>query len=129
LAMMDVDSAGELFAAPQAAQPPPIDPIKAADIQLKMVAEENKKAKMVFDAKEKAKDRESRQNLEVLKLASALAVHPESDGIVDSQIMQLSPLMSNIKTSMNQGGLGGLGPPLRFAPPRPMMPPMQQGMR
>jgi hypothetical protein len=126
-AMIDVDDIDQLLAAPQAAQPPPIDPIKAGELQVKAMAEQNKQAKMVFDAKEKAKDRESRQNIEVLKLASSLAVHPESNQIVDEQIVQLAPLMTNIKSSM-QSGLGGLGPPIRFAPPRPpMMPPMQQG--
>jgi hypothetical protein len=129
LAMMDVDSAGELFAAPQAAQPPPIDLVKMAEVEVKRMAEETKRAKMAFDAKEKAKDRESKQNVEVLKLVTGIAVHPGSESIVDEQLIQMSPLMSNIKSSMNQGGLGGLGPPLRFAPPRPMMPPMQQGMR
>lgn len=128
MAMMDVDKPDELLKPPMPAQAPPIDPIAAMDLQIKNKAEDTKRLKMVFDAKEKSKDRESRQNIEVLKLASALAVHPESDGIVDTQIMQLSPLMSNIKGSMNQG-MGGLGPPLRFAPPRPSQPPMQGYMR
>lgn len=125
-AMINVDNPAELYAPPVAAQPPPIDQLKLAEIQLKNKEVESRAIKMAFDAQEKAKDRESRQNIEVLKLASALAVHPESDPVVDTQIMQLAPLMSNIRPSMSQG-IGGLG----FAPPpmRRPSPPMQGYMR
>lgn len=134
LAMLDIDRPQDLLQVPTPAGPPPVDQVKVAELAIKAKAEENKQMKMAFDAVEKAKDRESRQNIEVLKLASSLAVHPESDPIVDEQIRQLAPMMTNIKPKPPPGpvpipmGLGGLGRPLSFAPPPPRRPaPMAQG--
>lgn len=124
--MLDVDKPQELFAPPMPQQAPPIDQVKMAELQIKNKEVEARAMNMAFQAKEKQKDRESRQNIEVLKLASALAVHPESDPVVDQQIRELSPFMS-LQPTMN-GGVGGLGmmPPLMR---RPSQTPMQGYMR
>lgn len=129
MAMIDIDNPGELFAAPQPQQAPPIDPVAMAEAQAKLMTAQTQQAKVVMDADNKAADRQTRRDIEVLKLASSLAVHPESNRIVDEQIVQLSPLMSpGVRQSM-QGGIGALGAPIRFMPPRPVQPPMQGYMR
>lgn len=126
LAMADVDDPQDLFAAPMPQGPPPVDPVKMAELQIKNKEVEARAINMAFQAQEKQKDRESRQNIEVLKLASALAVHPESDPVVDQQIRELSPLMS-LTPSMPQG-IGGLRMPPPMQRSRPA-PPMQGYMR
>lgn len=125
LAMMQIDQPADLFNPPQDGGPPPPDPLKMAEVQVKAKQVEVQAAKVSMDAANKAKDREARQNIEVLKLASSLAVHPESDPIVDTQLMQLAPLMGNIRPGLPQG-LGGL-PPARFMPPPRSFPPPMQG--
>jgi hypothetical protein len=150
LEMMDVDNPAELMAGPQpVAGPPPIDPIKAKELDIKQQANALKGAQIALDTQNRAKDRESQQNIEVLKLASSLAVHPTSDPIVDDQIKQLSPLMTlkpapqpqqagpppipmrppmmpqraPMPVPMGLGGLGRQG--MSFAPPPMRRPPMQ----
>lgn len=133
LAMLDIDNPQELFNPPVQPEAPPIDPIEAAKVQIEARKVGVAEQKIQQDAQNKAKDREVKQNIEVLKLAQSLAVHPYSDPIVDTQIQQLAPLMTNIRPRASPGaqGLGGLGPQYRFAPPpqqyRPN--PMNQGFR
>ncbi len=143
LEMLDVDNPTELMAVPQAAPtgPSPEAMIKMKEIDVKQQSNKINAIKVMSDSQNRAKDREAKQNIEVLKLASSLAVHPTSDGIVDEQIKQLSPLMS-LKPPQQPGappgmppqrppmavpmGLGGLGrPPMSFAPPPMRRPPMQ----
>jgi hypothetical protein len=142
LEMMDVDNPQQLMAAPQVPVPPqpsPADIIKLKELEVKKDANQINAIKVVSDAQNRAKDREAKQNIEILKLAGTVGVHPESDGIVDKQIADLSPLLST-KSQPQQAappqppfrppmmpprppmavpmGLGGLGrPPLSFAPP------------
>jgi hypothetical protein len=147
MTVLGIENPEELFAKapPQALGP---DPIEVAKVQVEQEKVAVAKLKVVVDAENKAKDRESKQNIEVLKLANTLAVHPESNEIADEQIMQLAPLMSNIRGSMQNPmqaaggappmppravpvpGLGGIGrPPMQFSPkpmPRPM--PNMNGM-
>jgi len=149
LSMIDVDNAEQLLAPLQPpAAPPQPDPIALKELAIKEKAVDVKALEVATKARNQSKDRESKQNIEVLKLASSLAVHPESDQIVDGQIRQLAPLMSNIKPQLPGAppgpppaqpmsprppqpipipmGLGGLGrPPLRFAPPPPRRVPFQ----
>lgn len=149
LSMIDVDNADQLLAPPPAPMgPPQPDPIVLKELAIKEKAVNVKAMEVATKARNQSKDRESKQNIEVLKLASSLAVHPESDQIVDGQIRQLAPLMSNIKPQLPGAppgpppaqpmsprppqpipipmGLGGLGrPPLRFAPPPPRRVPFQ----
>lgn len=152
LSMMDVDNPQELMAGPQpAAGPPPVDPLKVKELDIKQQANALKGAQIALDTQNRAKDRESQQNIEVLKLASSLAVHPTSNPIVDTQIQQLSPLMTLKPQQPPQQpqappqmpmappmpprpvpmGIGGLGrPPLSFAPPPIRRMPFQpQGFR
>lgn len=145
LEMMDVDNPQQLLAAPQPVAPPQPSPemlIKLKELDIKENANKINAIKVVSDAQNRAKDREAKQNVEILKLAGTVGVHPESDGIVDEQIKQLSPMLS-LKPSQQAPpppprpqfrpppspvamGLGGLGrPPLSFAPPPMRRPPMQ----
>lgn len=145
LEMMDVDNPQQLLAAPQPVAPPQPSPemlIKLKELDIKDNANKINAIKVVSDAQNRAKDREAKQNVEILKLAGTVGVHPESDGIVDEQIKQLSPMLS-LKPSQQAPpppprpqfrpppspvamGLGGLGrPPLSFAPPPMRRPPMQ----
>jgi hypothetical protein len=140
--MMDVDNPSELLAAPEVPVPQGPSPetmIKMKELELKENANQINAVKVMSDAANRAKDRESKQNIEVLKLAGTVGIHPESNPIVDDQIKQLSPLMT-LKPQPQQAappqppfrppmmpprppmavpmGIGGLGrPPLSFAPP------------
>lgn len=149
LEMMDVDSPQQLLAAPQVPAPPQPSPemiIKLKELDVKEKANQINAIKVVSDAQNRAKDREAKQNVEILKLAGTVGVHPESNALVDEQIQQLSPLLTNKPTPaappqpapfrppmMPQRhpmptpiGLGGLGrPPLSFAPPPMRRVPMQ----
>ena len=146
LTIIGVDNQDELFAQQQAQGP---DRAQMAEFQLKEQTNQIKKAevavkaaKIQSDAVQKEKDRETKQNLAVLELASTVGVHPEANEIVDEQIMQLSPLMTNIHDTMNNPsmrppprrpvpvpGLGGVGmSPMQFAPPPPRRPMAMQGV-
>jgi hypothetical protein len=124
-AMIDVDKPQELFAPPMPNQPQ-IDPTKAAEFQLKNKEVEFRAINAALQAKEKQKDRESRQNIAVLNLAAELSRNPASDALVDEQISELSPFMS-LQPTMN-GGVGGLGM-MPQVMRRPSQPPMQGYMR
>ena len=147
MAVLGIDNPEELFAKapPQALGP---DPIEVAKVQVEQEKVAVARLKVEVDSADKAKERESKQNIEVLKLAQTVGVHPESNALVDEQIMQLAPLMSNmVGNSMARPmqaagamppmpqmppravpvpGLGGIGrPPMQFSPkpaPRPMIP-------
>ena len=135
LAMMNIDRPEELFAPPAPAmQPPPPDPIKVAEIAVKKKQADVAEAKVMVDAMNKKADRESKQNIEVMKLASSLAVHPESDAVVDQQIADLSPFLKpNTRAAPPMpppiSGLGGLlgNPPPQFMPQRPVVRPPYMG--
>jgi hypothetical protein len=112
-----------------------------------MLNAQTKQAQVALDAQNKSKDRESRQNIEVMKLASTVGVHnPVAGELVNQQVAQLAPLMTNIKQHPAVSGpqpppmparpppmgLGGLGrQPMQFAPPPPprFAPPSTQGFR
>lgn len=131
MAMINVDRPEELMAPPAPAQqePPPEMQIKAAELALKGKELEQRDRKLKMDAVEKQKDRQSRQNIEVLKLASSLAVHPESNEIVDNQIMELTPFLNPISRPAVGLGLLGRAPPMRFMPPPQPRPPVMGMMR
>jgi len=124
LEMLDVDSPEQLLAGPQpVAGPPPVDPIKLKELDIKQQANALKGAQIALDTQNRAKDRESQENIEVLKLASSLAVHPESNPVVDDQIKQLSPLMT---LKPPQPGMPPGSPQIAAPPNPPQMPPPQQ---
>ena len=148
-AILGIENPDELFTKVPPQQMGP-DPIEVAKLQVEQEKVGVAKLKVQVDAANKAADRESKQNIEVLKLAQTVGVHPEANAIVDEQIMQLAPLMSNIKASMMNPqqaaggappmqmqrpvpvpGLGGIGrPPMQFSPPPPrrMPPPAMNGI-
>lgn len=111
LSMLQVDNPEELFMPPQPAQAPPVDPIKMAEIQQKQeqIAQKDKElqikaAQMAMEADSRQKDREAKQNVEVLKLAASLAANPESDPVVDEQLVQMEPMLSPINRSPPDSG-------------------------
>jgi hypothetical protein len=106
LSMLHVDNPQELFMPPAPPAPPPIDPVKMAEVQAKQqqVAQKDKEleikvAQMAMEADSRQKDREAKQNVEVLKLAASLAANPESDPVVDEQLVQMRSLLSPIGRS------------------------------
>lgn len=144
LAMIHVDNPEELFAPPQpqGAQPP--DPaalaamaqfqLKSADTQLKAQQLQLNAAKMMVDAKNAEAERKSKETVETMKIAQALAVHPESNPIVDTQLMQMQPFLhsdgggSGITPETGQAvaqAAGGAGKPP--GGPAPGQPPMATG--
>ncbi len=83
LRMMKVDDPDSLFAPPQPpmAAPGP-DPVKLADIDVKRQANQVKLAELAAKMKDAEKERRSNENLELLKLAQTLAIHPEAEQLV-----------------------------------------------
>lgn len=122
LKMMDVDSPEQLLAGPQPAPAaPPADPVKMRELDIKEASNQIKMAQVALDTANRAKDRESDQNIEVLKLASSLAVHPTSNPVVDDQIKQLSPLMT---VKPPQQGAPPPAPQPNPSPPAASLPPL-----
>ena len=95
------------FLPPQPPAPPPLDPIKVAETQLKGQELELRKADAGMKYVDKHADRKNKRDIAVLNLARELAIHPESDPVVDEQLQQMTPM---------------LGVPIIRAPARPMMP-------
>jgi hypothetical protein len=128
LGMMDIDDTDELLAAPQQPQgPPPVDPMAQAKMAIDHMNATTKQAQVALDAQNKAKDRESKQNIEVMKLAATAGVHgPQSNDIINQQVAQLAPLMTNIKQVPAVSGPTPPGQPPAGPPPPPaQMPPPQ----
>lgn len=144
LAMLNVDRPEELFMPPAPPAPPPVDPIKMAEVQVKQaqVAQKDKEieikaATLAMEADNRQKDREVKQNVEVLKLAASLAANPASDPVVDTQLAQMAPMLSPITRS--PPAAGALRPPSALPSanrpsvppsprPRPMPPPGLGGL-
>lgn len=135
LSVLGIENPDELFRkTPVAAAGP--DPIEVAKIQVENRKVDAKEMEIALKAQNEKANRESKQNIEVLKLAQTVGVHPEANAIVDEQIMQLAPLMTNIVPTMLNPqtggavhrpvpvpGLGGIGrPPMQFSPPPPRRP-------
>lgn len=130
LAMLNVDRPDELFMPPQPAAPPMPDPTKAMEIQAKAeIADKDRQAKVVLaamDAEQRQKDREARQNVEVLKVAASVIANPEGDKAGDEQLEQMSGLMSPLRPPPSaRAPISSAPPPLmpRPAPMRPQPPP------
>lgn len=79
LGMIKVDDPESLFAPPQAAQQPMIDPVKMAQIEQKekdsVRKDQTAKLKIAADAKRDA----DKEDLELLKIAQSAMVHPENN--------------------------------------------------
>lgn len=88
---------------PQQSQGP--DPLDVAALQLKAQQVQQKNVEMALKAHNAHADRESKQTVEAMKIAQAVAVHPMSDQIVDEQLQQMAPLITPAKGSgMSDGG-------------------------
>lgn len=103
LSMIHVDNPTALFNPPQPAGPPQPDPAvmaKLADLQVKQGANQVKAQsnqialqKAMLDAHGKSQERKSKENIAVLNVAKELAVHPESNAVVNDQLDQMAPFM------------------------------------
>lgn len=124
LAMLNVSNPEKLFMPPQPPAPPMPDPNKVAELQAKAEqAEKDRQTKIVLaamDGEQRQKDREVKQNVEVLKVAAAVVANPEGDRAGDEQLAQMAPMLSPVRS-----------PPAPVAAPRPSAPPpnMQPPMR
>jgi hypothetical protein len=135
--MLNVDRPQELFMPPQPQQP---DPMVAAQIEAEKAKTvqkdkelELKALQIKVDADSRQKDREAKQNVEVLKLAASLAANPESDGVVDSQIEQMAGFLSPLRSS--PPSVGSASPSVRpssdlpaLRPQRPAPSPVPPGL-
>lgn len=124
LAMLNVARPEELFMPPQPEAPPTPSPDKLAELQAKAEqSEKDRQTKIVLaamDGEQRQKDREVKQNVEVLKVAAAVVANPEGDRAGDEQLAQMAPMLSPVRS-----------PPAPVAAPRPSAPPpnMQPPMR
>lgn len=129
LDMMKVENTDDLFMPPQAPPAPPQpDPLKIAELQVKNKVADTNRMKVVSDAENKKADRESKQNIEVLKLAQTAAVHPESAPVVDQQINALGPFLTPDVQGQKPQQLPALPRLQPQAPPRPAFVPPRAGL-
>jgi hypothetical protein len=86
------------------------DPMQAAALNIKARQVDLQEAKLALDAHNAHADRESKQTVDALKIAQAIAVHPLSDGVVDEQLQQMAPLITPTRSApMSKGGRVGYG--------------------
>ncbi len=119
LSMIQVDKPEDLFAPPAPPQGPTPEMINAiAQFQLKQNDNAIKAqkmqldaAKLVIDSKNKEADRKSKETVESMKIAQSLAVHPDANEVVDTQLMQMSQFL-------NPAGPGGAQAAQAMAPGR-----------
>lgn len=128
LEALDYEDPQRFFLPPAPPQAPPVDPIAATLAQAEMIkaqakAKDTEIKGMAEAAKalNAAKDRELKQNIAVLDLAKELALHPESDPVVDRQLREMKPFLSPKGKSqsaarppplLRPGNLSGRAPPL-----------------
>lgn len=93
LRMIKVDDPQSLFAAPQAAPGP--DPMVTAQLALAKEKLDIDKSKIAVASSDKAAERQSKENIAVLNLAKELAVHPESQGVVQQTIAEHGPVAAD----------------------------------
>jgi len=112
-------------AQPQVQQP---DPLEVAALQIKAEQVRQQGMKMAMDAHNAHADRQSRQNIEVMKLSSSLAVHPESNPVVDEQLAQMSDYMSPTPGSSGAGMAAAAAPRRNGGPAAPSTAAAKPGM-
>jgi hypothetical protein len=124
LSMMNVERPEELFMPPQQNQPDPLVQAQIAAEQKKGEQKDKelelKAVKIAVEADGAQRDREVRQNVEVLKLAASLAANPESDPVVDQQIQEMAGFLTPLRSPPVDG------PVRSFGPSRPVQPPLRQ---
>lgn len=77
--MMRIDDPEALFAPPAPQGPPPVDPVKMADIQTKQQSNQIKMAKLATDVQAAMADRKSKEHLAILNMAKEAMIHPGTD--------------------------------------------------
>lgn len=85
-------------------QPQGPDPMEAAALGLKQQQIDLQRSKLALDAHNAHQDRASRQTIETMKIAQSLAVHPESDQIVDEQLAQMGKFLTPASGGRADGG-------------------------
>lgn len=89
---------------------PQVDPIAAAKLVLEKRKIEVKEDELAYKNANAQLDRQSKETIETLKLANAIAVHPGSDTLVDEQLDQMSSFLTPAKApaarpgGMSEGG-------------------------
>lgn len=79
LGMMRIDDIEALFAPPPPQGPPPVDPIRAMEVQAKIKSAEAKFAKISADLQSEMLDRKSKEHLAILSMAKEAMIHPGTD--------------------------------------------------
>lgn len=97
-------------AAGGAVQPKPHDPLQARALDLKAQQIDQVGAKITLDAHNAQADRKSREAIEAMKIAQTVGVHPESDGLVDEQLIQMRDFLSPATQNKPAPGMGDGGP-------------------
>lgn len=112
------------FMPTQPPQAPPVDPVEMAKVQQKAQESEAKNATKAqelqiraLDTQKKYEDKEKERKLDrdiaVLRLAGELAKNPVADTVVDQQLSQMSPFLSQRPRMSKSNG----GPVVARAPP------------
>jgi len=70
-----------------------VDPLQTRALDIKDRQVDIAAAKLNFDAHDSHANRQSKESIEAMKTAQALAVHPDSDGVVDTQLAQMSAFL------------------------------------
>lgn len=95
--------------APQPMADPGIDPLKAAELRLKAAQVQQKDKEIEFKLANAHLDRQSKETLEAMKIAQAIAVHPDSNSIVDEQLLQMGSFLKPTATAEGRKN-GGKAP-------------------
>lgn len=82
----------------------PDDPNQRALLALKNKQINQKDREIDYKHQNAAADREVKLSVEAMKIAQAVAVHPESDGLVDEQLAEMSSLIKPTGPGMGSGG-------------------------
>lgn len=81
-----------------------VDPLKVAELRLKAAQVQQKDKEIEFKAANAHLDRQSKETLEAMKIAQAVAVHPGSDDIVDEQLLQMGSFLKPTSEGRKDGG-------------------------
>lgn len=84
----------------------PADPLQEAALQLKQQQVHQSGIKMAIDAHNSHADRQSKETVKAMDIATRLATHPESQPVVNSELQGLSAFMTPTQKpdGMSEGG-------------------------
>lgn len=90
---------------------PQADPLQAAALQLKQQQVHQAGIKMALDVHNAHADRQSKETVKAMDIATRLATHPESQPVVNSELQGLSAFMTPAQQSAEgSGGMAEGGP-------------------